>query len=110
MTVVQIEKQKRGRKPKATPTPIADVLKRREADNALLRRRLDQIGAEISKLEVERGSIHAALGVSAPERRKDDSEEDGMVGVARCADCGALAPRDSVRCPSCHTEPFEAAQ
>lgn len=102
------------RKPRAPldRLSLVEISKRRRAEDARLRRMLDQVRAERDALDAREAEIMALLNLDiAPVSNKPAAPTNGGALRNKCADCGVMvpaAPGDD-ECPACHAGPFEAA-
>jgi transposase len=100
-----------ARKPK---DPIAEIAKRRKAEDAILRKQLAALDTQIETLKQQRELVASLLGVqqhAPPAMPLIDDAGVGMTSNGRivCADCQSEVPGPNAKgeCPACTAFPFE---
>jgi hypothetical protein len=89
---------------------LSAIVRRRNAENALLRRDLERVRSQMAALKTEEALLLMLL-------REDDERPPPAAATAesdlvKCADCGVNAHRSQIKndeCPACTASPFEAA-
>jgi hypothetical protein len=103
--------------------PLAQIAKRRQQEEALLRKELTTVEAQIQTLSLRRDLIASLLGTSSssstrqvqslrPDTEPLSTTSPDEPKLVKCADCSTLVPGPNGRgdCPACGAGPFEEAK
>lgn len=106
---------------KRTTDPLTQIAKRRQQEEATLRKELATVEAQIQTLSLRRDLIASLLGSSSSTRpatstngsiEPSSGDAEPKLKLIKCADCGAIVPGPNARgdCPACGAGPFEEAR